>query len=143
MKAVFSAMNAKDFESCLNQVDVYLDTDFVSIPAHFSAMLCHAGLKNEKESNFHRYVLDGLMHSIVSDGDGKSEMSAFTTISIEEARTFLQLTDFEIESAAIFESALEGGEKKNFEVYDVVSLETRIKSKLYFDISIQVSEGFK
>lgn len=133
---VFNALHDENFEKCIEITEQYLRRQFVSLAGHYAAMVCHTELGHEEKSLFHRFVLDGLINSINSSGDGKSAKTAFVTISTDELYSFIQLAGLEVKGQALIH---QGGQS-----YDVMAVKNRATGgefELYFNVSTQMTKG--
>lgn len=138
-KEMFGAMKSGDHKKCLNTAEAYFVTDYVSIPAHFAAMVCRKELGNQKESDYHKYVLDGIMDSIADSGDGKSAETAFVIISGEELYAFLDLSGLKVKG----QSLIRGDNGRAYDLMKVINPRTNEEFGLYFDITLQMAKGMK
>lgn len=136
--ALFDTMRNGDFERCVDMAEHILDYDYASLSAHFAASVCYKQQGNSDKSEYHQYVATGLMDSIGQSGNGKTPETAFVTINTEEQRTFIQLMGFQVSDQTLLEK-----NGKTYEVIGAVSPKTGQESKLYFDITIQMANGYK
>ena len=83
-RQLWNPLNAKDFEGALKVVDAVLQRNYAEPNAHMVAAIAHAQLGRQEESQFHRFVADGLVRSIMSQGDGKTQETAYRVIDISE-----------------------------------------------------------
>ncbi len=83
-------------------------------------------------------MLNGLVDSIGHSGDGRSPTTAFVTISTPELRAFLRLTGLEVKKQSLVHEA-----DKAFDLMGVRDPETGEEFELYFDITTQMTKGFK
>lgn len=88
-QAMFGAMRAGQFQQALDVADKVLAKKFVDINAHFIAAAASRQLKNTERADFHRFVYESLIKSILSSGDGKSPKTAFVVISVDEEYALL------------------------------------------------------
>ena len=54
------------------------------------ASIAHAQLGRQMESQFHRFIADGLLRSIMSQGDGKTQETAYRVIDVSEEYAFFR-----------------------------------------------------
>ena len=87
-KAMFAALNSKEFDKVLAQAEKILDQNYVDISAHFCAFVAHKELQHAEQAALHKFIVDGLLKSITSSGDGKTAATAFVVISTDEEYVF-------------------------------------------------------
>lgn len=92
-KPMLVAMKEDKFEECIELAEKNVESVFMHIFSHFALYVCHEELGKMAESDFHKFVLDGLMKSIYESGDGKSPETAYTVISADEVYS-LSSTDW-------------------------------------------------
>ncbi|WP_160153888.1 DUF4919 domain-containing protein [Microbulbifer sp. ALW1] len=92
----YSSVEAADFDGCLRNVDKVLKYNYMSLEAHMIGVLCSGQAGDFDREDQHRYMVEGLMTSIESSGDGKSQESAFLTISTSELRGFVRLKGLQV-----------------------------------------------
>jgi hypothetical protein len=83
-KAMFAALNEKNYAKAVECAEKILAQDFLDINAHLGAARAHKELHNDERADFHRDVGMGLITSILRSGDGKSPETAFVVISTDE-----------------------------------------------------------
>lgn len=83
-KAMWTALDAKDFASALKNADEVLESEYVNIDAHFVAYAANAQLGVTDKAEFHRAVFRGLVDSILKSGDGLSPKTAWVVITVHE-----------------------------------------------------------
>ena len=83
-RQLWNTLNTKDFDAALKVVDAVLQRNYAEPNAHMVASIAHAQLGRQQESQFHRFIADGLVRSIMSQGDGKTEETAYRVIDISE-----------------------------------------------------------
>ncbi|HUL15306.1 MAG TPA: DUF4919 domain-containing protein [Terriglobales bacterium] len=93
-KNMRQALNDKDYSRVIQNADVVLASDFVDMDAHFVEYLAYSELKNPERADFHKFVLQSLLKSIASSGDGKSPETAYVVISVDEEYVLLRFLRF-------------------------------------------------
>lgn len=83
-KAMFEALNAKDFEKTLKLAEEILAINYMDIMGHFGCFVANRELSHPDKADYHQFVFKGLLNSIKSSGDGKSLETAFVVISTDE-----------------------------------------------------------
>ncbi|WP_346839696.1 DUF4919 domain-containing protein [Microbulbifer sp. SAOS-129_SWC] len=132
----YTAVENADFDGCLKYVDQVLAEDYMSLEAHMIGVVCSGRSAKLEREDRHRYMVDGLMASIESSGDGRSQNSAYRTISTSEMRGFLRLKGLQVLDQSI--------------VYDQTGIYDKMKVRdpesgseypLYFDVSRQFAHA--
>jgi hypothetical protein len=97
-------------------------------------MICNYKLGFKDKSKHHSYVFEGLIDSIINNGDGKTKDTAFTTLSTRELHTFLRVYNLKVISQSL--------QHNNYKSYDVMTIQNTKSTKhiIYFDITKQLSQ---
>lgn len=92
----YQSVQEGDFDRCLDHLDQVLKKNYMSLEAHMIGVVCSSqeGLFDREDS--HRYMVEGLMASIEKSGDGRTQESAFRTISTSELRGFVRLKGLQV-----------------------------------------------
>ncbi|WP_020208517.1 DUF4919 domain-containing protein [Gilvimarinus chinensis] len=138
-QVMFEALGAEDWKSCQRHAQTILDSNFISLPAHYAAMVCEEMLGNTDTSSFHQVLLDGLVEAIWSSGNGTSEEEAFFCTSTPELQAFIQIQGLEITGQALSE----GEDGRAFDIMDIKEPLTERAFTWYFDITTQWQKGLK
>ena len=72
-RPLWNALNAKDFEGALKVADAVFQRNYAEPNAHMVASIAHRELGLQEQAQFHRFIADGLLKSIMSLGDGKTQ----------------------------------------------------------------------
>ena len=83
-RQLWGALNMRDFEGALAIADKALQLSYVEPNAHMVAALAHRELGHPDLERLHRFIADGLLQSIASRGDGKTQETAYQVIDISE-----------------------------------------------------------
>ena len=89
-KAMFAALDAKDYPKALHSAETVLDSEYVNIDAHYVASVANRELGAADKAEFHRTVFRGLIDSVRNSGDGKSPATAWVVISVNEEYVLLR-----------------------------------------------------
>lgn len=138
-QVMFEALGTEDWATCQRHAQTILDSNFISLPAHYAAMVCEDMLGNSDVSSFHQVLLDGLLEAIWSSGNGTSEEEAFFCTSTPELQAFIQIQGLEITSQALSET--DGG--RAFDIMEIKEPLTEREFTWYFDITAQWQKGLK
>ena len=90
-KAMWDALNAKDFPKALKNAEEVLDSEYVNIDAHFVAYAANREMGAADKAEFHRAVFRGLVDSIRNSGDGLSPKTAWVVITVHEEYVILRV----------------------------------------------------
>src|SRR5574341_912926 len=130
-EAMFDAMRDKQYDKALKHAQSILNTNYVDIGAHIVSQTVYQEMNNSEQYNFHQFVVDGLIKSILNSGDGKSPETAYLVIDIKEEIFFLEILGFEMEGLTLLE--------KNNHFYHKIEVkkpETGETAVLYFNVDI-------
>ena len=83
-RPLWNTLNSRDFEGALKVVETVLQLNYAEPNAHMVASIAHGQLGRQQESQFHRFVADGLLRSVMAQGDGKTEQTAYHVIDVSE-----------------------------------------------------------
>jgi hypothetical protein len=86
-----AALDAGNFESALELANEFLSINYIFPEAHNVAIHAYDALKKPNDADFHRYVLKGLIESILASGDGATPQSAYKIVLIEEEYLILEV----------------------------------------------------
>ncbi len=89
-KAMMAALNSKKFAEVIKNADAVLAGDFVDMDAHYAEYIAHRELKDLDQADFHKFILQGLLDSILHSGDGKRPETAFQVIEVHEEYVILR-----------------------------------------------------
>lgn len=128
-KAMFASMDAGDWDAALRQSAKILEKNYVDIDAHLGAHVAYDRKGDAERAAFHKFVLDGLVNSILRSGDGRSPEKAFVVISIKEEYTLLNIMGLRPAGQALIHS---GGH--SYDKFGAVNLRTNERQELYFQV---------
>lgn len=132
-KDMFEGIKNEDWEKCLENATKILDGNYISLDAHYGAMVCADGSGDSSKGEFHRKVLLGLLDAISKTGDGESEDSAFFCTSTGEVWSFIGMQGYRVTGKSL--DAING---RVFDVMEIVDPETSREFKWYFDVTAQL-----
>ena len=136
---IFALIEAGKFLECTKKAATVLATNFISIGAHYTSVVCEKNQGNEDKAYLHEQILDGLLDSILKSGDGKSTATAYITYSADELYSFLNLVGLKPTGQGVVNE-----NNKVYDAMEVVQLgrEETEEFTLYFDITTQWTKGF-
>ena len=129
-------MNEEDWGKCLEYATRILSYSYISLDAHYGAMICSRNNNDKEAGDFHESVLDGLLESIWASGDGRAPETAFFCTSLQERWAFLGL-----HGLVYNVKDLEVHDGLYFDVVHVTSLADSSQFKLYFDVTTPLRRG--
>jgi uncharacterized protein DUF4919 len=130
-RSMFSAMQEKKYEKAIEHAEKVMKAKYVDINAHMIASAAYKEMGNTEKERFHRYVAEGLIKSILSSGDGKSQKTAFMVISTDEEYVILRAYGLMPQSQALLSA-----NGHHYDRLDAVNPNTKEKVTLYFNIDI-------
>jgi hypothetical protein len=94
-KAMFEALDQKDYPAALKDAETVLDSEYVNIDAHYVALVANREMSATEKWKFHQIVFGKLIDSILNSGDGKSPEKAWVVITVHEEYVVLNALGFE------------------------------------------------
>jgi len=125
------AWKRRKYTEAVKAADEVLTTRFVDAQAHRVAADARAALGQAAAAKTHWRYHDGLVHSILRSGDGKSPATAFVVIDFGEA---FALTEYL--NLVVREQRLQDQGGKKYCEFQVTSDSQREPLTIYFDISL-------
>jgi hypothetical protein len=135
-RPLWNTLNMKDFEGALKVVDTVLQRNYAEPNAHMVASIAHAQLGRQTESQFHRFIADGLLRSIMSQGDGKTRETAYRVIDVSEEYAVFRAMN--LSARAQGASAPNDGEPI-IDSVTVVNNQTKEERVMYFAVENRAS----
>jgi hypothetical protein len=136
-KAMSAALNGKDFATAIKNADIVLAAKYVDMDAHYAEYVADRELGKLEGAEFHKFVLQGLLHSITSSGDGKTPETAYEVIEVHEEYVVLRFMGVGLPKT---QSYL----KKNGHAYDEIKYEdpkSKQEETIYFNVDIPAKHG--
>jgi len=135
--AMWEVADHSDWQACIDKANEVLAINYIDLSAHVGMTFCAKEAGRKELSEYHQYVLDGLVDAIWATGDGRSEETAFFCTSVTELRDFIRLHGLEVVSQSLLED--EGGA---FDLMTVKDPETEEEFDWDFDSTAQLTRGF-
>ena len=126
-----TALRDNDNETALKLANEILEQNYIFPDAHAAAIQAYQNLGQSEEVNYHRYVLNGLIKSIIQSGDGKSPETAFVVVLIEEEYAILAVLG--IEHSGQSEMNVDG---HSYDVFNGTDSRSGSPVEIYFNIDI-------
>jgi len=136
-KAMYAALNEKDFQSAVKHADNVLAADYVDMDAHFVEYIANRELRVADKADFHKFVVQGLLKSITDSGDGKSPETAYQVIEVHEEYVVLRFMGVGLPKS---QSYLH----KNGHAYDEIKFKdphSGQEATIYFNVDIPAKRG--
>lgn len=124
-------LGEKNYKEAMKQAEKVLEKNYVDANAHYVYYTAAKELKDEKNAEFHKAVLVGLLNAIKDGQDGFTTKTAFMPITIDEEYTLLKFLGYKIES-----QSLQSADGHQFDVLSAVNSKSGEKTKFYFNIDI-------
>lgn len=86
---MFAAMKTKDYGAVLEFAKKILADNFLDLNGQFGAFVAHRELGHATDAATHKFLFEGMIHSIEKSGDGKTAATAFVVISTDEEYVLL------------------------------------------------------
>jgi len=132
----YSSVESADFNGCLRNLDKVLKYNYMSLEAHMIGVVCSGQAGEFEREDQHRYMVEGLMTSIENSGDGKSQESAFLTISTSELRGFVRLKGLQV-----LDQSIVYDKQGIYDKMQVRDPESGEEYPLFFNVSQQFAQG--
>lgn len=89
-KAMFARLSDGDCPAARAAADRVLAVNYIHASGHFIRWVCSMKDGRERDGQFHRAVLTGLMKSVTGGRDGRTPASAFSVVSVDEEYALLR-----------------------------------------------------
>ncbi len=130
-KKITKAIKNKDYEKAIKLTNEILETNYVDIEAHMFCLVANKELDKKSEYEYHGYVLDGLIGSIIKSGNGDSPKTAFEVICVREEYIILDILGYKTLKQSLIEK---NGHK--YDAMEVEEIKTKKKTTIYFNVDI-------
>ena len=100
-KAMFAALNGKEYEKVLANAEKILAKNYLDINGHFGCFAAHNRLGHKDQAAYHHYVFEGLLNSIKNSGDGLTMDKAFVVISTDEEYAYFNWVGLRVSKQAL------------------------------------------
>lgn len=130
-KAMYAAINKKEYKDAIKAADEILKSAFVNADAHAVESIAYRELGDAEKAAFHKAVYLGLINSIIAGSDGKTTGTAFVVISTEEEYSAMRALGYSVSSQALVREG-----DHTFDVLSGTDQKTNSPVKIYFNIDI-------
>jgi hypothetical protein len=128
---MYAALEEEDYDRAIELANQILAQNYLSPRAHLAAMSAYMGLDRQEEADYHHYVLDGLIASVLDSGDGTTFETAFVVILVEEEYMILGVLGIGNASQGLVEE-----EGHFYDKFEGIFTETGDPVTLYFNIDL-------
>ena len=128
-KEMYSALRNKQYSKAIEYAEKIVKGKFVDINAHLVLAVAYKEKNDKDKEEFHSYVAEGLIKSILKSGNGKSQETAFVVISTDEEYVILRV--FGLMPGT---QSLQNAKEHHYDRLDAVDPKTNQKVTLYFNI---------
>ena len=132
------AIQNRDFAKAISKADEILKSKFVDMDAHYAKYVAYREQGQPDQAEIEKTILQGLLQSITSSGDGKTPETAWQVIEVHEEYVVLQFSGLTPTGQALVE--------KNGHSYDkmtAVNSKTNEEVTLYFNVDIPFAQYSK
>ena len=136
-KAMNKALNAKDYRTALENAERVLASNFVDMDAQMVGYAANLELKIKDKAEFHKFVFQGLLKSILDSGTGKAPETGWHVIDAHEEYVFLRAMGVTV---PVSQSSI----RKNGHAYDEIRFKdpkTGGMQIVYFNVDVPASHG--
>ena len=128
-RPLYGALAQKNYAEAIKIAQSVLEKNFVEVNAHMVAQIAYQETGDAERAQFHKFVVEGLLNSIKSKGDGKSMETAFHVISINEEYGLLRSLGLRPIKQALMQD-----KGHFFDALTVVDPQTNQQSMVYFNV---------
>lgn len=132
----YQSVEQANYERCLRYVDEVLGNNYMSLEAHMIGVVCSGRSADHDREDLHRYMVEGLMDSIERSGDGRTQESAYHTITTSELRAFVRLKGLEV-----LEQSIVYDQQGVYDKMQVRDPESGVEYPLFFNVSQQFAHS--
>jgi hypothetical protein len=125
----FEVLKSGDFKKAKLVAGQILETNYLHVKAHIAAVHAADELGDAAAAAHHRYVVQGILDSILKSGDGKTLETAYKVISVDEEYALTRS-----QGLRVAEQSLVREGEHSYDVLTVLDPETRATRDLYFNI---------
>ena len=129
--AMGKALEEKKFEEAIKIAQTILDKNYVHIFAHFVSRIAYRELGDQKKFEYHHFVTNGLIQSILGSGSGRDPGGAFLVISTDEEYMILDVLGLKSKTQSTLKVA-----DQTYDKLSVVDLKTGDTGEILFNVTI-------
>lgn len=125
----FKVLKAGNLERAQALVQQILAESYLDMNGHNVAALIADRRGDKAAAAHHRYVLGGVVDSILASGDGKTPETAYVVIAISEEYATVGILGLEVVTQDLLRD-----ESHSYDLLEVVNPETKATQRVYFNI---------
>jgi hypothetical protein len=126
---LFEAIEVNNWAVCLHKANEALASHYASLNSHYAAMVCRLESGETLQSQYHESVLNLLLESIWSTGDGESIDTAFQVMNTAERNAFIEFHGLEF-----IKHSLTRRDGKNYDVVTIYDAKKDDTFEWYFNV---------
>lgn len=126
----YKVLQAGDLKKAQAVVEQILAESYLDMDAHNVAALLADRRGDKAAAEYHRYVLGGVVDSILGSGDGRTPETAYVVIAVSEEYATVGILGLQVVEQHLMRD--ESGH--SYDLLEVVNPETRATQKMYFNI---------
>lgn len=130
-KSVYGKLDSSRYDEAAKIMQTILESNYVNIKAHMICGYIYKHMNDSALSEYHYMVYDGLLNSIIDNGDGISPKTAYIVIDTDEEYSLF--TAFGMTSN---EQSLMHSDGHSFDLLESVEEKTGKKYNLYFNVDL-------
>lgn len=129
--AMGKAIEEEKFEEAIKIAQTILEKNYVHIFAHFVSRIAYRELGDQKKFEYHHFVTNGLVQSILGSGSGRDPEGAFLVISTDEEYMILDVLGLKSKMQSTHKVA-----DQTYDKLEVVDRKTGDTGEIFFNVTI-------
>lgn len=129
--AMGKALEEKKFEEAIKIAQTILEKNYVHIFSHFVSRIAYRELGDQKKFEYHHFVTNGLIQSILGSGSGGDPGGAFLVISTDEEYMILDVLGLKSKMQSTLKVA-----DQTYDKLEVVDRKTGDTGEIFFNVTI-------
>jgi hypothetical protein len=128
-KEMNAGLTSRSFKQALEAAREDLKDNYLDVDAHIGALIASGELGDTQTSAHHKYVVKGIIDSILASGDGKTAATALHVIAVSEEYALLRVMGLRMKAQGI--NHIDG---HAYDVLTVVDPTTNEEYRIFFNI---------
>jgi Domain of unknown function (DUF4919) len=130
-EAMGKALEERKFEEAIKIAQAILEKNYVHIFAHFVSRIAYRESGDQKKYEYHHFVTNGLIQSILGSGSGRDPEGAFLVISTDEEYMILNVLGLKSKMQSTVKVA-----DQTYDKLSVVDRKTGDTGEMFFNVTI-------
>lgn len=130
-EAMGNALGEKKFEEAIRIAQTVLEKNYVHIFAHFVSRIAYRELGDQKKYEYHHFVTNGLIQSILRSGTGQDPEGALLVISTDEEYMILNVIGLKSKMQSTLKVA-----DQTYDKLSIVDRKTGDAGEIFFNVTI-------